>query len=76
MIINNKNRKLSRNSKQRIERRNKMDVNMKSLLNKIKCETKKKIKKFDKIKNLEIELVKIKYVTNPNKLQSEKKRVE
>ena len=49
---------------------------MKSLLNKIKSEKKKKNKKFDKINNLEIELVKAKYVNSPNKLQSELKRVE
>ena len=49
-----------------------MDGSMKLILNKIKTEKKKK-KKFDKIKELEIELVKIKYANNPNKLQSELK---
>ena len=43
---------------------------MKLLLNKIKTEKKKKNKKFDKIKQLEILLVRIKYADNPNKLQS------
>ena len=50
-----------------------MDDKMKSLLNKIKSEKKKKNKINDKIKQLEIELVIIKYVNNPNKLQSELK---
>ena len=71
LIIDNENKKLSRNRKRRIDRKNKIDDNMKLLLNKIKSEKKKK--KLDKIKNLEIELVKIKYANNPNKLQSELK---
>ena len=41
---------------------------MKLLLNKIKTE--KKNKNLDKIKQLEIELVNIKYAKDPNKLQS------
>ena len=41
---------------------------MKTLLNKIKTEKKKNV---DKIKELEIELVIIKFAKNPNKLQSE-----
>ena len=47
-----------------------MDDNMKLLFNKIKYEKKKKNKNLDKIKQLEIFLVKIKYANNPNKLQS------
>ena len=47
-----------------------MDDKIKSLLNEIKSQKKKKNKKIDKIKELEIELVKIKYSSNPNKLQS------
>ena len=43
--MNNENKKLSRNGKRRIERKNKLDDNMKVLLNKIKSEKKKK-KKF------------------------------
>ena len=43
---------------------------MKLLLNKIKSEKKKKNKISDKIKEVEILLVRIKYVNNPNKLQS------
>ena len=68
MIKNNGNKKISRNRKRRIIRQNKMDDNMKSLLYKIKSE--KKNKNVDKFKDLEIELVKIKYANNPNKLQS------
>ena len=43
---------------------------MKILLNKIKSEKKKKYKNLDKIKQLEILLVRIKYADKPNKLQS------
>ena len=43
---------------------------MKSLLNKTKFKKKKKNDIFDKIKNLEIELVKVKYVNYPDKLQN------
>ena len=41
---------------------------MNSILTKIETEKKKKIKNKDKFKNLENELVKIKYAKNPNKL--------
>ena len=41
-----------------------MDNKMKSLLNKIQSE--KKSKNLDKIKQVEIDLNKIKYVKNPN----------
>ena len=68
MIINNENKKLSRNRKRRIERKSKIDKNMKLLLNKIKSEKKKK--NLDKVKQLEILLVQIKYANNPNKLQN------
>ena len=70
MIINNENKKLSRNRKKRIERKNKMNDDMKLLLNKIKSEKKNKNKNFDKIRQLEILLVNIKYANDPNKLQS------
>ena len=66
MIMNNENKKLSRNRKRRIERRIKMDDKIKSILNRIKYEKKKK--NIDKIKELEIELVKIKYANNPKKI--------
>ena len=68
--MNNENKKLSRNKKRRIERKIKMDENMKILLNKTKSEKRKRNKDFDKIKQLETLLVKIKYANNPNKLQS------
>ena len=44
MVMNNQNKKLSRNRKRRIERKSKIDDNMKLLLNKIKTEKKKKLK--------------------------------
>ena len=75
MIINNETKKLSRNRKRRIERKNKLNDDMKLLLNKIKSEKRKKNKNLDKIKELEILLVKIKYANNPNKLQSELKEL-
>ena len=43
---------------------------MKSLINEIKSEKKKNYRINDEIKNLEIELVKIKYADKPDKLQS------
>ena len=73
MIINNENKSLSRNSKRRIERKMKMDDTKKPLLTEIK--TGMKNKTFDKMKQLEIELVKIKYANNPYKLQSELKEL-
>ena len=75
MMTNNENKKLSRNRKRRIERRIEIDDKMKSLINKIKTEKKKKTENIDKTKELEIELVKIKYANNPNKLQSELKEM-
>ena len=75
MIINNENKKLSRNRKRRIIRRLNMSNDMKLLLNKIKSEKKKTNKNLDKIKHLEILLVNIKYANNPNKLQSELKEL-
>ena len=44
MIIDNENKKLSRNRKRRIDRRNKTNDDMKLLLNKIKSERKRNIK--------------------------------
>ena len=75
MIIDNENKNLSRNRKRRIDRRNKTNDDMKLLLKKIKTEKKKKNKNFDKIKQLEILLVRIKYANNPNKIQSELKEL-
>ena len=45
MIINNETKKLSRNRKRRIARKLNMSNDMKSILNKIKSEKKKRIKK-------------------------------
>ena len=69
MIINNETNKLSRNRKRRITRRLNMNNEMKLILNKIKSEKKKKNKNFDKIKQLEILLVNIKYANDPMKLE-------
>ena len=74
MIMNNENKKLSRNRKKRIDRRNKINDDMKLLLNKIKSE-KKKNKNLDKIKQLEILLVRIKYADKPDKLESSLKEL-
>ena len=68
--MNNENKKLSRSRKRGSERNIKMGDKMKSLLNKIKSEKKKKKKTVDKIKQLKIELVKIKYSNKPDKLQN------
>ena len=73
VIIDNENKKLSRKRKKRIDRKSKINDNMKLLLNKIKSEKKKK--NLDKIKQLEIELINIKYANEPNKLQSELKEL-
>ena len=67
LIINNENKKLSRNRKRRIGQKIKKADNLKLFLNKIKTETKRRNKNFDKIKELEILLVKIKYAKNPDK---------
>ena len=69
MIMNNEIKNLSRNRKRRIERRIKIDDKMKSLVNKIKTEKKKKNKKFDKIQELKIVLVKIKYSNNHKQIE-------
>ena len=52
----------------------KIDQEVKSISNIIKTEKKRK-KNIDKIRQLEIESVKIKYVDNPNKLQSDSKEL-
>ena len=75
LIIDNENKKLSRNRKRRIDRKTKLNDDMKLLLNKIKSEKKKKNKDFDKIKQIEILLVNINYANDPNKLQSELKEL-
>ena len=70
MINNNENKTLSRIRKGRIEQKSKIDDNMKLLLNKIKTEKKKKNKNLEKIKQLEILLVNIKYANDPKKLEN------
>ena len=70
MINNNENKKVSRNRKRTIIRKNKMNDDVKLLLQKIKSEKKNKYKGNDKIKQLEILLVGIKYASNPSKLGS------
>ena len=54
MIMNNENKKLSRNAKRRIERSNEIDTDMKLILSKIKSEKKNNYKNIVKIKELEI----------------------
>ena len=71
MIIDNENKKLSRNTKRRINRRNKTNDDMKLFL--IKIKQKKQNNNFDKIKQLEILLVRIKYADKPDKLGSFKR---
>ena len=73
MIMNNEMKKLSRKRKPRIERKNKIDDKMKTLINTTKTEEKNK--NVDKIKDLELELVKIRYANNPNELQFELKEL-
>ena len=68
--MKNGNKKLSRNSKRRNEREIKMAKTMKSLLNQSKNQKKRKNKDIVEIKNLEIELVNIKYSNKPDKLES------
>ena len=70
MINNNENKKLSRNRKRRIGRKNKLNDDMKVLLNKIKSEKKKKNKNLYKNKQVDILLVRIKYADKPDKLES------
>ena len=74
--MDNENIKLSRNRKKRIERRYKSGNDMKFLINKIKSEEKKKYKNLDKIKQLEIILVNIKYANDHKKIRKCSKRVE
>ena len=70
MIRINEKKKLSRNRKRRINRKNKLKDDMKLLLQRIKSEKKKKKKNLDKIKQLEILLVRIKHANDPNKLEN------
>ena len=66
----NENKMLSRNRKRRINRKkNKINDDVKLLLNKIKSE-KNKNKIVDKIKHLEILSVRIKHADKPDNLES------
>ena len=67
MIMDNENKKLSRN-RRRIQRKKNFSNDMKLLLNKIKSEKKKK--NLDKIRHLEILIVNIKYKENPKKIHN------
>ena len=58
-----------------LNKKNKLNDDVKLLINKINSEKKKKNKNLDKIKQLEILLVNIKYANDPNKLQSELKEL-
>ena len=51
MIMDNEKKNLSRNRRRRIERKNKMNADMKFLLNKIKKEKRRKNKNFNKLNN-------------------------
>ena len=70
MIINNETKKLSRNRKRRIARKLNMSNDMKSILNKIKSEKKKKNRNIDKITQLKIQLVSIRYANDLKKLNN------
>ena len=70
MIIDNKNNKLSRNRKRRINCKNRHSSNEKIILNEIKSEKKKKIKNLDKIRQLKILLVNKRYAKDPKKLEN------
>ena len=68
-MTGNENKKLSRKRKRRTDRINKINNDMKLILNKIKSEKKKKKINFDKIKDFEILLVRIKYADKPDKIE-------
>ena len=70
VILNNENKNLSRNRKRRINLKNKLNDDMILLLNKIKSEKRKRNKDLDKIKQLEVLLINIKYANDPNKLEN------
>ena len=70
MIMNNENKKLSRNRKRRIGRKIRMSSGEKLIINKNKTEEKIKIKNIDKIKQLETLLVHNKDADNPNDVQN------
>ena len=69
MTMNNENKKFSRKGKRRIERKIEKYDRIKPELNKIKSEKKNKNKSISKMEELEIELIKTKYVNSPAKLE-------
>ena len=64
MIMNNENKKLSPTRKRRIDRKIKMDDKMKSLLNQIKSERKRKTKILMKLKKQKLNQLKLNTLTN------------
>ena len=72
-MMNNENKKLSRNRKRENEQKIEMDDKMKSLLNGNKSETNNK--NIEKLEELEIELVKVNYATIPKKSQNDLKEL-
>ena len=72
--MNNEIKELSGN-RRGTQQKTKLGAKLEMILNEIKTEKKKNNKTFDEIKKLEFELVKLKYVNNPNKLQSESKEL-
>ena len=73
MMMNNENKKLSRNRKGEMERKFEMDNKMESLMNGNNSETNNK--NIEKLEKLEIELVKINYANIPNKSQNDLKEL-
>ena len=69
MIMDNEKIKSSRNRRSRNERKNDMSSDMILLLNKNKPEKRKRIRNFNKIRQLEILLVNIKYANDSNNLE-------
>ena len=67
MNLRNEKKRLPQNREKRIERKIETVGKMKSLLNRNKSEKKKKVKNVDRVKELEIELVKMKKAYNPDK---------
>ena len=67
MNLRNEKKRLPQNREKRIERKIETVGKMKSLLNRNKSEKKKKIKNVDRVKELEIKLVKMKKAYNPDK---------
>ena len=66
----NENKMLSRKRKRRIERRNRMNDDINIILNRIKTEKERIYGNDEKIKQLEILLVRMKYADKPDKLES------